>query len=306
MQQKQKNKLYIIIGFIFLLILFQLIFNKKQPNTLIYTQNQNTNDVNHDNNEIKQQNQMNEKVEDQEINNNFDPEIFFKRPSNYPLQETSENKFYSIGVFPIPGIKMPSFPNHQYMKFTPITIDKKKENDYWANMGYYISLYGFEYRTGDKEDYPFKLYQEDITLHYDFVQFGKKDLDEFDLLFIPPIGVTFDENFVNNLYEFINKASHQYPNFCSLQTYMNPYDRNKNDLYDTKHVFKPNWPKSQFKMFGGILIKNHIPEALVKFMFPSHYLNRYDYLLQHYCETVDEPIIVSPYNFYKVPSNAYH
>lgn len=296
-----KNILYSIPLILLLLILFQILINGNQRNNLILVPNIPNEDY------IKNKYEINkhDKEEIQEDNKDNKNEIF-KRPSKYPLNEPLSKKHYTIGIFPIPGIKMPTFAQHEYIKFIPLQIDKSKQNNCWANMGYYISLYGFEYRKDDKDIYPFKLYQEDITLHYDFVEFGKNKLDKFDLLFIPPVGVTFDTTFVNNFYEFIHKASHQYPNFCSLQTYMTKKDRMKNNMYDTNHVFKPNWPNSQFKMFGGIVIKPHIPEALNKFMVSTHYLNRYDYLLQHYCETVDEPIIVSPYNFYTIPSNAYH
>lgn len=310
MKYKFNKIIFLFIGIICFILLFQVMINGQKFDKIFVIQSPTENDDQKVIVPEKQQdnNMQNSPQINQNENNNNKPKKYevFKRPEIYPIEEALTKKHYKIGVFPVPGTKMPIFPSHSFITFEHITISKEEENKYWANMGYYISLFGFSYRRETKDEYPFKLYQEGITFHYDFVELGKKKLSGYDFIFVPPIGVKFDDAFMNHFYEFINNAATKHPDFCMLQTYMSEEDRNENDLYGDKYVFKPNWPEKQYQMMGGFVLKNNKPEALKEFMFPSHYLNRYDYLLQHYCETIDEPIIVSPYNFYTIPSNVYH
>ncbi|EKE40904.1 hypothetical protein ENUP19_0139G0057 [Entamoeba nuttalli] len=255
--------------------------------------------------------QINWPYNDNNVNENIeiikltDEEILF-RPNAYPIPKPSVERKFKIGVLPIPGSKLPKLPTHSNIQFIPLLFSERSETKYWPNMGYYISLFGFEYRTETKEQYPFNQYQEDIAFVQDFYPFTKTFHKELDLIFIAPIGVTLNSIFANNLYEFINSAIEETPNFCILQTYMSKAEREQNQIHGSTYKLKVNWPKYSYKQLGGLITTPEIFSRMPHFLFSTHYLNRFDVILQHYCEVVDDPIIVSPYNLFNISEGAFN
>ncbi|EDR22296.1 hypothetical protein EDI_106650 [Entamoeba dispar SAW760] len=255
--------------------------------------------------------QINKPYKDNDVNENIEPikltdEEILLRPKIYPIPKPSIQRKFKIGVVPIPGSKLPELPTHSNIQFIPLPLSARSETKYWPNMGYYISLFGFEYRTETKEQYPFNQYQEDVTFVQDYYTFSKTLRKNVDLIFIAPIGIKLDSAFANNLYEFINSAIEETPNFCILQTYMSKAEREQNQIHGSTYKLKVNWPKYSYKQLGGLITTPEIFSRMPHFLFSTHYLNRFDIILQHYCEVVDDPIIVSPYNLFSIPNGAFN
>ena len=224
----------------------------------------------------------------------------YEKPENYPIKTPSSNKIFKIGVLPLYGTKVPSIPNHPSMTFHTINLDYRETYNYWPSKGFFNTVFGFGYRIDDKEKANYTDYQEDMVLTYTFVELEKKsDFYSYDFIFVPPIGVEFTEEIVNNLYQFVNSGVQSVQNYCYLQSYVPLEDRKKFGLTNSKYLFDVDWPEKSFRTMSGMFFVPENLKKVVMMMRSIHYLNRFDLIMQHYCEVIDSPILISPYNIYE-------
>ncbi|KAL7711917.1 hypothetical protein QTN25_010418 [Entamoeba marina] len=224
-------------------------------------------------------------------------------PNKSPIPKSNKQKVYTIGILPMPGVVMPELPTHPHLKFLNLHYNYKDHNKWLPNFGYYISIFGFKYREDTQTNYPFHQYQEDMVLSYYLYQVSKSIPREIDYVFIPPIGLKMDNQFTEQLYIFMNDGINAHPNNCYLQSYMKNDDRQKNGISGDNYLLSVDWPSYSYQALVGMIIAPETMRRIESFAYATHYLNRYDAIAQHYCEVVDQPIVVSPYNFYVTHKN---
>ncbi|KAL7720736.1 Uncharacterized protein QTN25_001958 [Entamoeba marina] len=224
-------------------------------------------------------------------------------PDISPIPKANKQKVYTIGILPMPGIVMPELPSHPHLKFLNLHYGYKDQNKWWPNSGYYLSIFGFKYREDTQINYPFYQYQEDMVLSYHLYQVSKSLPREIDYVFIPPIGLKMDNQFTEQLYKFMNDGINAHPNNCYLQSYMKNDDRQKNGISGNNYLLSVNWPLYSYQALVGMIIAPETMRRIESFAYSTHYLNRYDAIAQHYCEVMDQPIVVSPYNFFVTHKN---
>ncbi|ELP87416.1 hypothetical protein EIN_096830 [Entamoeba invadens IP1] len=229
------------------------------------------------------------------------------RPMTYPIPSPKEEKKYNIAVLPLPGMRVTHTPKHSHMNFTVLSYDTTTKNNWWPSKGYYIGIFGFEYQTVNKEQYTYQQYQEDITInHYLFEASKNKQLAQFDYVFIAPATIQFDAKMSDDLYELINHASQLDEEICFIQSYMTKEDRTKVGMVQNQYRLKVEWPLFSYHSLSGMIIPPPLMTKITSFAITANYLNRYDLLAQHFCEIVDQPVIVSPFNIYNLQKNSYN
>ena len=63
-------------------------------------------------------------------------------------------------------------------------------------------------------------------------------------------------------------------------------------------VFVPSWPGVGYRHLGGLLLGGATAHRVREFMFTTWYLNRYDVLVQHFCEVFSRGVAVSGTNVF--------
>ena len=161
--------------------------------------------------------------------------------------------------------------------------------------------YGLRNKTTEKQ-YIFENYREDISLSLDFYFLLKlAKLDEYDFVFIPPIGMKFNEEILNELYEEIIYVKHNFKKYCYVNTL---YTQHKNnEMVENNHFteLKSLYPQTIFSSFGGILIKPQQMRRMEYFGRVFFHIDRFDRNLQIFCDIGDLPIILVPNKSRKLP-----
>ena len=209
---------------------------------------------------------------------------------------------YRVGVIHLPGTKAnKNFPAHEHLKFTylenKMTDDVKRK---YGNMGFYNSNRLTKYMLD--ESYTFVTYKEDMVITNYFVQISRdiRNSKDFDFIFVQPVGVTIDQDYVNKLYELIAGVDNRFKGYCYIQSFMSKKDRIKNGITDTQLTYVPFWPDKVSRVLSGTIFTFDTFSRIEGLAVSIQYLNRFDVLTEHYCEIMDIPVVVAPYNFFRI------
>ena len=311
MTSKSQKIIIFVVAIVIGSFVLKVFFNSTETNKLVIsTDNQQPNkqtEVPIDNTEQNKEKERKEKEEKERIEKEK-REALFKKPEKSPIKQPKENKKFTIGVLPIYGTKIQQFPKHEHIKFEALQLNYREDYPYWPSKGFFISLFGFKYRTDSEEKAKYQEYQEDIVISYVLHEYGKRgEFHKYDYLFVPPIGITFTDQIVNELYDFINAAIQDTPNHCYLQSFIPLTERKKYELTNQKYLFNVDWPEKSFRTISGMFISPDNLKKVINTMKSINYLNRFDMIMQHYCEVIDSPILVAPYNIYEpLDKNTYN
>ncbi|EDR29966.1 hypothetical protein EDI_346120 [Entamoeba dispar SAW760] len=216
------------------------------------------------------------------------------------IPKSYSSKRYRIAIVSPEGVKVIGTPHHPNIEFIISQYSAENVKAMWPRKGFYLGNFDIDYRHETEKEYPFDQYKEDICISEIYHDMGKRsgDYDQADLIFIPPIGVKLDDEFANKLYNFLTASEDKIPNACAYQVYMTKKERIKNKVFTKLAGFIPDYPYKSFRSFGGTLIKRKDLKPISIWTSEMWFRNRYEALVQHYCEVLDQPIVVSPTNLY--------
>ena len=161
--------------------------------------------------------------------------------------------------------------------------------------------YGLRNKSIEKE-YTFENYREDISLSLDFYFLLKLvKLDEYDFVFIPPIGMKFNEEILNELYEQIIYVKNNFKNYCYVNTLYTQHKNNEMVKNNNFTTLKSVYPQTLFSSFSGILIEPQQMRRMEYFGRVFFHIDRFDRNLQIFCDIGDLPIILVPNKSRKLP-----
>nr|BAN38417.1 hypothetical protein [Entamoeba histolytica] len=216
------------------------------------------------------------------------------------IPKSHSSKRYCIAIVPPEGVKVIGTPHHPNIDFITSQYSAENLKAMWPRKGFYLGNFDIDYRHETEKEYPFDQYKEDICVSEIYHDMGKKsgDYSKADLIFIPPIGVKLDDEFATKLYNFLTASEAKIPDACAYQVYMTKKERIKNKAFTQLTGFIPDYPYRSFRSFGGTLIKTKDLKPISIWTNEIWFRNRYEALVQHYCEVLDQPIVVSPTNLY--------
>ena len=302
-----KNIFIIFVGLIILITINYIFFTNEtvdithfgddhlnSENVTHKEENKEHKDLNHiDNKNIKEpnntdtENNKNNKIEDK-----INPEDIIN------FNEIKEQNKIKIGVMTIPGTKVRDFMvGNNKISFEPVKKTFQNMKELFPHMSTYETIYNFNIRNKTKEmDYDFECYREDMVLSFPFYELGKQfDLDKYDYIFIPELGMKFTEEIVNDIYENIIYSRKTFKDVCFYQ--VTPYNTMKVKKQKTKTDFNlltVNYPETRFKEFGSILLRPQTLRILEYFGNGLYHIDRFDRNLQVYCDIGDLKIVVFP------------
>ena len=251
--------------------------------------------VNQKNNEQAKEYQDNRNVENKnelKIEEKINPEDIIN------FNEIKEQKKIKIGVMTIPGTKVRNFmEGNNKISFTIVNKPFNNKRELFPQTSPYDTIYNFNIRNKIKEkNYTFEYYREDMVLSYPFYELlNQNDLDQYDYIYIPELGMKFTEEIVNDLYENIIYSRKTFEETCFYQ--VTPYNSLKIKKQKTKTDFNlltVNYPETRFKECGSILIHPQTLRRLEYFGKQFFHIDRIDRNLQVFCDIVDLKIVVFP------------
>ena len=287
----------IIVPFAFLILISFTIFttltsHKRLNSDLlknVITENGNKTNIS---NSVKIENGDNENINNEVLN---DPNYVINVNKYYEkeIDKTLESfKKLKIGILNFQGVKTNITSTKWNVEYNVISNKAINRRDLFPHVASYEALFNFKIRNEtEKEKYTFQHYREDISLslrYYELV--NEKSLDNYDYIFIPPIGLRIKDNFSKYLQISLNNVKDT--KACFYQFVSNEeFPGKPTDKYSS---IKASFPLSKPRIYNGILLNPQIMKRMEYYSMILYFIDRIDGNLHVYCDIIDEEIVLIP------------
>ena len=202
-------------------------------------------------------------------------------------------KTIKIGILGFPSTKYNICKNTDSIYIENIGLDLSTDTNVFPQISKYKSLFDFNIKNKTKDiDYKFENYRDDISLSTGFYFLNKTiELENYDYVFIPPIGLKFDEKYLNNLYEkLIHIQKHTF-NHCFYQI-SSSIGKGIIENVENFVSVQSKYPDSLKYISNGILLKPQTLRRMEFFGRSLYYIDRFDKNLHVFCEIGNIPILL--------------
>ena len=273
-----------IISFVFLILIslttITILTSNKKLNIQFF---------NNEITDIKNDNKFNNK----EINSHPNYIINVNKYYEKEIDETLQSfKKLKIGILNFQGVKTDITSTKWNVEYNVISNRAINKRYIFPHIDSYEALFDFKIRNEtEKEKYSFEQYREDISLslrYYELV--NEKSLDNYDYIFIPPIGLRITDNFSKYLQISLNNVKDT--KACFYQFVSNEeFPGKPTDKYSS---IKASFPLSKPRIYDGILLNPQIMKRMEYYSLMFYYIDRIDGNLHVYCDIIDEEIVLIP------------
>ena len=170
--------------------------------------------------------------------------------------------------------------------------------------GYFQGLFHFYYNNTIENKYSFENYKEDMLLNNEIFKYYTQELNKYDYIFIPTIGMKIDDVFNEKFSDFIDLIDKYRKELCFGKIFMDIKTR-KNLKMEDSDWFIPKWESKITKDIEGIIFPPSLLESLYILNGHIHFLNRIDVLFQHYCEIENKKVFIPKKNLIERTKNIF-
>ena len=195
---------------------------------------------------------------------------------------------FAVALVPHPFTALPAVPSHPCVAFR-VLVPPADAPRRPVQVAFLRAATGSGYHAAAP---PVGVYREDMAVSaYAAAATVGARADE-QVLFVPAGGMT-DADAVR-LYTYLSGMK----GACAHQLQLDEGQRAGLAPHVSDGMFVPSWPSVGFRRLGGLLLSGRTAHRVREFMFTTWYLNRYDVLVQHYCEVFSEGVAVAGTNVF--------
>ena len=228
-------------------------------------------------------------VDDSNDNNSFST---FSSGTSSKIEKEYINR--TIGIIPFPNSKFYVLKNSSGLTYHSLPF-KYSLRILKPSYGYYQGFFHFYYNNTVENQYSFENYKEDMLLNNEIFKYYTQELNKYDYIFIPTIGMKIDDDFNEKLSDFVDLIDQYRKELCFGKIFMDIETRKFFEL-ENSDWFIPKWESKISKDIEGIIFPPSLLESLYILNGHIHFLNRIDVLFQHYCEIENKKVFIPKKN----------